>query len=94
MNVLVELHYVIKFCKYYEAILLLQDVFGNRVLGLSTIKKQHKMFQGGVELSEFELWGGKPKTVHTVTNINTIATAIEEDCHQSVQALTTELKIS
>ncbi len=37
--------------------------------------------------------GGKPKTVCMVMNINTIVTTFEEDHHQSVQALATELKI-
>ncbi len=46
------------------------------------------------ESAEFELWGGKLKTMCMVTNINTVTTVIEEGHHQSVRALTTEWKIN
>ncbi len=69
-------------------ILLLQETFANEVLWVSRIKSWHKMFLNGRELAQFELLGGKPKTVRT---INTITTTIDENHHQSVQPLTTEL---
>ncbi len=77
-----------------EIILWLQEVIENEVLGMSTIQSWHKMFLDRKELAEFELQEGKSKTVCTMMNINIIATAIEGDPHQSVQTLTTELKIS
>ncbi len=52
------------------------------------------MFLDGRESSKFKLFGEKLKTMCAVTNINTVVTAIKDYCHQSVQALTTELKIS
>ncbi len=99
MDMLAEQHYAIKFCVHLkkntmETILLLQDVFGNEILGILMIKRWHKMFLDGRELVEFELWGGKPKNVCTVTNISTVANAIKDKCYQSERALTTELKIS
>ncbi len=52
------------------------------------------MFLDGRNLTELEPQGGKLKILSTVMNINTITTVIKEDCHQSVQTLATELKIS
>ncbi len=51
------------------------------------------MFLDSRKLAEFETQSGKPKTECTMMNINTVTTTIEEDHHQSVQALTEELKI-
>ncbi len=90
MDVLAKQHYVIKFCvrlkkNTVETILLLQAAFGNKVLGMSMIKRWHKMFLNGRESILFELLVGKPKTVCMVMN---------KDCRQSVQALAIELKIS
>ncbi len=45
-------------------------------------------------LAELQLRDRKPKTMCTVTTINTIVIAIELVCLQSVQALVTELYIS
>ncbi len=52
------------------------------------------MFLDGRESAEFEPHGGKPKTVCTVTNINVVLTAIQDNHHQSPRILATELKIS
>ncbi len=52
------------------------------------------MFLDRRESTEFKSLGGKWKTVCTVVNINTVATTIEKDHHQSVQSFPTELKIS
>ncbi len=70
MDVLVEQHYVIKFCvplekNTVETILLLQEAFLNNVLGVLAIKWWHKMFLDDKELKEFEPHGGKLKTVHS-----------------------------
>ncbi len=72
----------------------MQKVLGNEVLEVLTIKRWCKMFLDGRELVEFEPQGAKLETMCTVTNINSVATTIEEDNHQSVQTLITELKIS
>ncbi len=88
MDVSVKQYYAIKLCVFSkkhteETILLLQEAFGNEVLGVSTIKKCHEMFLG----AEFEPRGGKPKTVGPITNISTVTTAIEDNHHQLVRAL-------
>ncbi len=50
----------------------MQEAFGNEVLGVSVIKRCHKMFLDSRELAQFEPHGGKP------TNINTVVTAIKK----------------
>ncbi len=47
--------------KSVETIFLLQEMFGNEVFGVSTIKKWHKMFPDSRELVEFKLWSGNWK---------------------------------
>ncbi len=72
---------------YVETILLLQGAFGNEIFGVLMLKKWHIMFLDGKKSVEFELKSGKLKTVCTITNINTNATVIKENHHQSVKAL-------
>ncbi len=99
MDVLVEQCYAIKLCTCFkkntvETILLLQETFTNKVLRVLMIKRWHKMFMYGGESTEFEPQSGKPKTMCAMRNINTIATPIEDNCHQSVRVLVTEMEIS
>ncbi len=100
VSILVEQCFAIKFCEclkknIVEAILLLEEVFGNEVLEVWTLTKTwHKIFLNDRELAEFKPQVGKPKTKCIVTKINTVATAFKDDHHPSVEALATELKIS
>ncbi len=52
-----------------EIILLLQEVIGNELLVVSTIKRWHKMFLNGKKLVAIESRGGGPKTKCMVMNI-------------------------
>ncbi len=52
------------------------------------------MFLYGRELVEVKPWSGKLETMCTLMNINTVSSAVEDYCHQLVQALTKDLKIS
>ncbi len=68
MDILVEERYAIKFCRRLkkntvETILLLQEAFGKEVLGVSIIKRRHKMFLYDRESAGFEPWCGKSKIV-------------------------------
>ncbi len=59
MNVSAEQRYTIKFCmglkeNTVETILLLQEAFGNKVSGVSMIKRWHKMFRDDKKLVEFK----------------------------------------
>ncbi len=52
------------------------------------------MILDGRELVEFELWGGKSKSMCMVMNVNTVITTTEDNYHQSVRAIATQLKTS
>ncbi len=52
------------------------EAFGNEVSGVSTIKIWYEMFVVDRELMEFESHSREPKTMCTVTNINTVANTI------------------
>ncbi len=98
MNVSAEQHCTIKFCAYLkkmssEIIMLLKEAFRKETLGDWMIQLWHKAFVDGRESIEFELQGGVPQTVVTATNIDTITTVTEEDCHLTVQAFAEALHI-
>ncbi len=73
MDVLVEQHYVIKFCVHFkknimETILFLQEAFRNEVLGVSMIKTCCKIFLNGRESMEFEPQGHQKGMSSVSTN--------------------------
>ncbi len=65
MDVSVEQHYVVKFCVFKkkksteETIFFLQQAFENEVLGLSMVKRWHKMFLDIVPYMVYEEVYGK-----------------------------------
>ncbi len=76
-----------------ETTVWLKEAFGKETLGDSMIRRGYKAFIDRQESAEFKPQGGAPQTVVTVTNINTNAAVVEEDCHLTVRALAGALHI-
>ncbi len=94
MDVSAEQRCAIKFCvRLKKTPSKTTALFGKEMFGALTIRWWHKAFVDGRESVEFELRGDVPRTVMMVTNINTVATVIEEDQHLIVRALAEALRI-
>ncbi len=98
MGVSVEQRCTNKFCVSLKKMLsetteLLKEVFGKEMLCDLTIQQWHKAIVDRWESAKFKPRGSVPWTVVTATNINTVATVIEQDRHLTVQALAEALHI-
>ncbi len=89
MDVQLEQHATIKFCVWLhksqkETITLMQEAFGDKCFSVSIIKLWHLAIQNGrQEVKLIAANCGRPKTVVTEVNKNTVAAILEEDQHLS-----------
>ncbi len=99
IDVLTKEHYTVKFCarlkKIFnvEKIALLKEAFQNEMLPHSTIHRWHRAFMDGRKSAEIERVSGRPRTVVTDVNINTVSAMTEEDCYSSIRKLADDLHI-
>ncbi len=87
-----EQQYVIHYCyrcgltpaEMYQE---MENVFGKECFQLRTCEWWHKEFKDGWQLVELLPHTGRPASVCTATNVNTISVIIREDRHLSLRKL-------
>ncbi len=99
MDLKTEQRYVIKFFwqmgkpaqQTYQA---MKEVHQDDCLGQSTILHWHNFFTKGRESVALKPHSGRPASIVTETNINTVTAIIRDDCHMSVKMLKSMVHIS